>query len=392
MTKTWVIYALYTGTTPFYVGASQNFPSRLSAHRRRFGKHIDYAIVDECGGMEWRDREHFWIEWFRRLGAPLWNRTVGRNGGEGLSEETRAKLSAAKRGKPLPPGTGAKISAALKGVPKNLTEEQRLELSRRARGKPISPEARAKISAAQKGRPKNLSSEQRKRRSEAMRGRRLSPDQIAKMAAAQRGRRHTEAHRAKNREAQLARWNIASDADREHHAAASRGRRHTEATKAKMSVAAAGRTMSEETKSRAREARLRWWREATPDQLAAFKAKVSENSKGRKRSPEAVAKVAAAHRGRRHSLEAVAAMRDARHTWWNSLSEQERDVLREKMKAGQAARRVALAQALVEQQPDGLRAGGLGVGLGSDPGLDLIDEAAGQPQMDRNGVTFRTAA
>ena len=68
--------------------------------------------------------------------------------------ETRARMSAAKKGRPLSPETRAKMSAARKGHE-------------------VSPEARARIAAALKGRP----------------GRPLSPEHRAKIATARKGRR-----------------------------------------------------------------------------------------------------------------------------------------------------------------------------------------------------------
>lgn len=120
--RVWTIYALVLDGAAFYVGGSQNMSLRIKDHRKRFGGLFEVKTLEKCG-PEWRDREHYWIERHRTLGALLANKTKGRNGGEGLSDETRAKLSAAKKGIPKPPGHGGKISAMTKGKPHNWSPE-----------------------------------------------------------------------------------------------------------------------------------------------------------------------------------------------------------------------------------------------------------------------------
>ena len=90
--------------------------------------------------------------------------------------ETRAKVSAALRGRKLSPETRAKISAAHKG--KKVSQETCAKLSEAHKGKKLSPEARAKIGAANKGR-------------------KASPEARAKMSAAHKGRKHSPEHRAR---------------------------------------------------------------------------------------------------------------------------------------------------------------------------------------------------
>jgi general stress protein YciG len=122
MSKTWTIYALARLGEVFYVGASQNMPLRIKDHRKRFGKDIDVLALEECGS-NWRDREHYWIAHHRNLGCALLNKTAGRNGGEGLSDQTRAKLSAKKRGVPKARAHAAKISMSQKGQARNWSPE-----------------------------------------------------------------------------------------------------------------------------------------------------------------------------------------------------------------------------------------------------------------------------
>jgi hypothetical protein len=97
------------------------------------------------------------------------------------SSETRAKISAAKKGKPHSTEHRAAIGAALKG-------------------RVFSSEWRAKNSAANKGKvPWNKglswSPEMKAKLSAAHRGHALSPEHRAKLSAARRGKPHTHGHK-----------------------------------------------------------------------------------------------------------------------------------------------------------------------------------------------------
>lgn len=120
------------------------------------------------------------------------------DGGDGVSgwvasAETRARMSAANKGKVLSEDHRAKIGAANKGKAKS--EDHRANLSAANIGKVLSQDARAKISAANKG--KVLSEEHRANLSEALRGKSPSEETRAKMRAAGKGRVISEEVRAK---------------------------------------------------------------------------------------------------------------------------------------------------------------------------------------------------
>jgi NUMOD3 motif-containing protein len=91
-----------------------------------------------------------------------------------VSQETRAKMSAARKGMKLSAQHRANISAGCKGLKR-------------------SAEARANISAGHKGKPRP-----------ELRGRKLSREHIAKISAFHKGRRLPEATRAKMRAARFA--------------------------------------------------------------------------------------------------------------------------------------------------------------------------------------------
>jgi len=120
---------------------------------------------DEAFALE-VERIAFW----REAGADLANRTDGGDGVSGLkmSDEAKAKMAAAKLGTKQSPETIAKRIAPLIGRKqprhaveicaekrrgKALSEEHKAKLSAAHTGKIVSDEARASLSAANKGKP-----------------------------------------------------------------------------------------------------------------------------------------------------------------------------------------------------------------------------------------------
>lgn len=189
--------------------------------------------------------EVFYMWAHQRFGHELTNSSSQTGPLTPFSDETRAKMSAAKKGKKLSPehaakavaalrktertpemyariaaaqrgkkrpGTGAKIAAAITGY--KHTPETRARMSEAHKGRSLSPEhaaklrasrigvkatpeTRAKIAAAQKGKQRGpLSDETRANISVALKGRKKSPEQIAKHAASLTGYRHTPEARA----------------------------------------------------------------------------------------------------------------------------------------------------------------------------------------------------
>ncbi|TGP65455.1 hypothetical protein EN868_03120 [Mesorhizobium sp. M2D.F.Ca.ET.225.01.1.1] len=129
--------------------------------------------------------------------------------GKKRSAESRANMSAAKRGKPGPRHTAetrAKISAAHMGkkMPPR-SDDHRAKISERLTGRPVSAETRAKIGARSIGNTYGLgrvkSLEEIERTASANRGQKRSPESRAKMSAAQRGRKTSDETRARLSEA-----------------------------------------------------------------------------------------------------------------------------------------------------------------------------------------------
>lgn len=119
--------------------------------------------------------------------------------GHGFSEETLKKMSERKKGKPLSETHRANISAALRRRGP-ISEETRAKLrisGAKSKGRKASDETRRKMSEARKGKPKKPNSpEARARQAATLRGRTQDPAVNAKRSASLKGREVTETHRA----------------------------------------------------------------------------------------------------------------------------------------------------------------------------------------------------
>lgn len=119
---------------------------------------IEIEEVLDIGVLD--DRERYWIAYYRSMGANLVNLTEGGDGAKEVTKETRAKLSAASKGKPKTPEHRAKIGAARRGIKRPpLSEEWRTNISNGLKGeknywygKHRSPETKLALSIANTGR------------------------------------------------------------------------------------------------------------------------------------------------------------------------------------------------------------------------------------------------
>jgi hypothetical protein len=285
VTYTGFIYALAGTDGIRYVGKTEQTAARpRQSLARRYNQHRYSArggairvykwwrsqsaeprmiVLEVCDAADVAERECAWIRFYRLAGARLTNHTEGGEGAPGYvhTPETRAKMSAAQRGRvyaPLSPETRAKISAAHKGKP--LSAEHRAAMT----GHTTSAETRAKMSA------------ERLRRSE-------DPAYLAKLSAAHKGEKHTPEHVAKMR-------------------AAMTGHTTSAETRAKMSAALTGKTLSAEHRASLSAGQRRRCEDP------AERAKMSERTRLRFEDPAERAKVGAASRGRIASAEARAHM------------------------------------------------------------------------------------
>jgi group I intron endonuclease len=180
------------GPDAFYIGQARDFSRRRSDHLRAlrgarhanprlqnlFNKHGEIAFRFEalliCAPVLATEYEQLVLDsYIARFGRDVINirrECVISSAGVKFSDATRAKLSAAKKGKPgrrWTPEQKAKISATKKGVPR---KPETIEAHRRAiTGKTFSEETRRKMSLAWKGR--TISAETRARMSESAKAR-----------------------------------------------------------------------------------------------------------------------------------------------------------------------------------------------------------------------------
>lgn len=153
-----------------YVGSAANLANRWAVHRHGLsrGKHhsiklqrawnkygaeaFAFVVVEIVHDKERLiEREQFWINATRcaLVGfnvAPIAGSTLGRR----FSDETRQKMSAARKGRTHTGASKAKMSAARKGV--KFSDEHRARISAANVGKVIPVSARSKMSAAAKAR------------------------------------------------------------------------------------------------------------------------------------------------------------------------------------------------------------------------------------------------
>lgn len=151
-------------------------------------------VIEVVLGEDWTDHERNQIRFHRWLGCDLLNLT---DGGEGMpgyvpSEETRKKMSDARKGKPSPcgmlgkhlsPEAKKKMSEARKG--KHHSADTCRKIGDAHRGKSLSPNHCQKLSDAHRG--KYLSAKTKKKMSDATRGRRLSMEWRKKISDARMG-------------------------------------------------------------------------------------------------------------------------------------------------------------------------------------------------------------
>lgn len=194
------------------------------------------------------DHERMLIAEFRGAGLPLCNKTDGGEGAAGFkpSAETRAKLSAAGKGRFLSAAARLKISVANSG--KKRTAEQRNANAAARRGRPLSAEHVAKISASNRGHV--VSEATRAMISASRRGQVLSVDVRAKISAANRGRVRSSEFRAKVSAGLTGR--PVSKATREKISAAHTGRSPSQEVRAKIAQTLRGRRLSDAEKERLR--------------------------------------------------------------------------------------------------------------------------------------------
>jgi group I intron endonuclease len=162
-----------------YVGSAMNLLRRYDQHCQslRAGTHCNshlqsafrkycegafqFEVLEECEITRLIEREQWWLD----VAQPEYNLspTAGSPLGVKHTAETRAKFSAARKGKPFSAEHKANLAATMKGNKRNL-------------GKKQTPETRAKHAASMMGNRHNV-------------GRKHTAEAKANMSVAQRGKR-----------------------------------------------------------------------------------------------------------------------------------------------------------------------------------------------------------
>jgi len=173
-----------------YVGKSDDPKRRLRRHKtepgnthrhnwisnlRSNGLNPIMEIVEEVDKSEWKEKEEYWISYYKKRGCNLTNLCSGGNGAPGISpsEETRRKISKS-------------VKKSWIEAPRKLSDEHKRAFSFSRRGVHLSKETKDKISKSNKG--KEVSAETRKRMSESKRGisRRGHSDETKRKCAEQK--------------------------------------------------------------------------------------------------------------------------------------------------------------------------------------------------------------
>ncbi len=175
-----------------YIGQSVDVFKRWKEHsnlavkkkslvQRAFVAHgIDrftFEVVEECNREMLNDREVYWISYFNAFGEGGYNLTSGGGQGTTVSDKTKAKMSAALKGRIISEEHRENLSVALKG--KKPSEEHRENLSVAHKGKIKSKEHRANLSVAHKG--KKPSEEHRANISAASKGKQVECPHCARV-------------------------------------------------------------------------------------------------------------------------------------------------------------------------------------------------------------------
>jgi len=129
ITKIYLVTNCHGDPNKIYIGKTKT--SREFDHKRKFGEQIEYTYIDEINSRDrkdWKPLETYWIQQFKAWGFNVLNKNEG-GGGVGFhteetkqkisknnkkkkrsfSEETKEKMSVAKKGIPKPKGFGEKV-------------------------------------------------------------------------------------------------------------------------------------------------------------------------------------------------------------------------------------------------------------------------------------------
>jgi uncharacterized lipoprotein len=146
------IYLVEIGNNQVYIGKTKNPTKRVSDHRKTYGGHIIYTVIDEINSIkreDWTPLEKYWIEQFRQWGFKIVNPNP--NGGGGSSEwtkESKIKQSIILKNRPNTWTTeeiGNKISQGLKEHYKNPENKEKISQGLKEYYKNNKPKSKPKL-------------------------------------------------------------------------------------------------------------------------------------------------------------------------------------------------------------------------------------------------------
>ena len=170
-TKIYLVENCYNNPNWVYIGKTKN--CRKNDHKQKYGKQINYTIIDYINSddkKDWTPIESYWIEQFKVWGFNVLNQNTGGGGpayrtqefinnqikrqtGHKQSIETCLKRSESTKGKPKPEGFSEKLKNR-KYSPETIEKMRLAKIGKSSnrKGKPISEEHKKAISKALKGR------------------------------------------------------------------------------------------------------------------------------------------------------------------------------------------------------------------------------------------------
>jgi len=202
-----------------YFGSGTVIKNILKKHsKEEVIKRLHKIIICESKSAEENNvAEVYWVDYFKAPKNPnFYNIALGGDGGGAgnPSEETRAKMSKAQKGRVTSEKTKAKISSANKGRGKGRklseetkikisnagkgrkhSEETKVKMSKRAVGKKHSEETKEKLSMINKN--KKLSEETKAKISKGLKGENCSAETRKKISELHKGRKRSEETRKK---------------------------------------------------------------------------------------------------------------------------------------------------------------------------------------------------
>jgi hypothetical protein len=147
MTYIYLVENCYDDPNKVYIGKTKNIGNRKYSHKIKFGKNINFIIIDQINSInrnDWEPIETKWILHYRELKYEVLNKNNGGGGPETHSEETKNKF----RNRKYSEESKKKISESLKG--RIISENAKEKISNSKKGKPRTEEVKKKISETKK--------------------------------------------------------------------------------------------------------------------------------------------------------------------------------------------------------------------------------------------------